>query len=266
MSKSLLITLATVVFLYASPARSQGGESDSGGIASSATDFSLEKPKGPLLKSAPDYASWTVFFTYPEDAAKKPGNDKAALTPQMAARPRKMVVDKTGATMRVETTDVSGRIKSKWYLGDTQYILRPGQKLWIESKGSPESNDPNYEKQPATGFSDFEWVCETTYLGKMSFGGRTCLVFVPGGASVLDAAGPNVDAKKIQTTLAAQPILALVDAESRLPYVFRNRGEVHTFVFGPPPPAKLSIPVELSEMIKRGIEAQARLLAPIPRP
>ena len=266
MKKSLLITLATAVSLCASPARSQGANSDSGGMTISVADFSREKPGGPLLKSAPDYANWTVVFAYPEDAAKKPGSDKMVISPQMAARPRKMVVDKTGATMRVETIDVSGRITDKWYLGDTQYTLLPGQKLWVESIGTPEANDPNYEKQPATGFSDFEWVSGKTYLGRMSFGGRSCLVFVPGGASVLDAAGPNVDAKKIQAMLAAQPMVALVDEESRLPYVFRNRGEVHTFVFGPPPTAKLSIPVELDEMIKKGLEAQARLLAPIPRP
>ncbi|MEI6491028.1 MAG: hypothetical protein WCO94_00650 [Verrucomicrobiota bacterium] len=266
MKKSLLITFATAVLLSASTARSQGVNSDSGGMTISGTDFSREKPKSPLFKSAPDFANWTVVFSYPEDAAKKPGGDKIPLSRQMAARPRKMVVDKTGTTMRVETVDVAGRIKDKWYLGDSQYTLFPGQKLWMESKNSPESNDPNFEKQPATGFSDFEWVSDTTYLGRMSIGGRSCLVFVPGGASVLDAAGPNVDAKNIQAMLAAQPIMALVDAESRLPYVFRNRGEVHTFVFGPPPAAKLSIPVDLAEMIRRGMEAQARLLAPIPRP
>jgi hypothetical protein len=264
--RNFFVILATAALLCAGPAHSQGVASNSAGTAISVTDFSHEKLDGSLLKPVPDYANWTVAFAYPEDTAKKPGGDKTVITPQMAARPRKMVVDKTGATMRVETTDAAGRIKEKWYLGDTQYTLLPGQKLWLESKASSGENDPNYERQPATGFSDFEWVSDNSYLGTMSFGGRSCLVFVPGGTALLDAAGPNVDAKNIQAMLAAQPIIALVDAESRLPYVFRNRGEVHTFIFGPSPTEKLSIPVELDQMIKRGIEAQARLLAPIPRP
>jgi len=266
MKKSLFITLATAVFLSPPTARSQNVTSESGGTAIGGADWSREKPSGPLLKSAPDDANWTVIFAYPEDAAKKPSSDKIALSPQMAARPRKMVVDKTGATMRVQTIEVSGRIKDKWYLGDTQYTLLPGQKLWMESKASSGEFDPSYEQQSATGFSDFEWVSDNSYLGRMSFSGRSCLVFVPGGISLLDAAGPNVDAKKIQAMLAAQPIIALVDSDSRLPYIFRNRGEVQTFVFGPSPSVKLSVPVELAEMIKRGMEAQARLLAPIPRP
>jgi len=266
MNNRIPITLAVAALLCTGPAGSQGVNGDSGGVAISAANLSREKPVGPLLKPAPDSASWTVAFAYPEDANNKQGSDGTLLHPEMDARPRKMVVDKTGTTMRIETIEVSGRIKTKWYLGDTQYSLPPGQKLWIESKASSGEFDPSYEQQSAAGFSDFEWVSEDTYLARMFFGGRSCLVFVPGGASVLDAAGPNVDAKKIQAILAAQPTIALVDAETRLPYLFRNRGEVQTFVFGPPPSAKLSLPVELDQMIKRGMEAQTRLLAPIPRP
>ena len=266
MKKSLTITLASLMFLYADFTHSQGANSELGVMAMNVTDFSSEKPQGPLLKSAPDFANWTVIFEYPESATKEPGSEKISAFPRMEARPRKIVVNKTGATMRIETIEVSGRVKEKWYLGDTQYTLLDGQKLWLESKESSESNDPNYEKQPSTGFSDFEWVSENTYFGRMSFDGRSCHIFVLGGASVLDGGGPNVDAKKIQAILAAQPIVALVDAKSRLPYVLRNRGEVHTFDFGSPPTVKLSIPVDLENMIKKGIEVQKRLMAPIPRP
>jgi len=266
MKMSPLFSLSAALVLGACPALAQGVTSGSTGMTTGAVGSNREIPKGPLLEQAPDSARWTVNIEYPEDSAKKSADGKPALAPQTASLPRKLSVEKTGTTMRITTTDLAGRVTDKWYLGDTQYTLFPGQKLWLESKGSPATNDPNFEQQPATGFSDFEWVSHSNYVGTISFGGRSCLAFVPGGAAAIGPTENGLDAKRIQEALAVQPLVALVDAESRLPYVLRNRGVVHTFTFASPPSAKLSIPAELVEMIKKGIEAQARSMVPIPRP
>jgi hypothetical protein len=86
MKKSLTITLASSMFLYADFTHSQGANSESGVMAMNVTDFSSEKPQGPLLKSAPDFANWTVIFEYPESATKEPGSEKISTFPRMEGR------------------------------------------------------------------------------------------------------------------------------------------------------------------------------------
>lgn len=221
-------------------------------------DGAEEIPLGALLKPAPDLAKWTVTYEYPNVG-----------TPQVPARNGSEVAQittiKTGNIVSQDVVDGRGSHEQIWYVGgDKQYRKPAGKSEWFESSPSMGGNKVNsdFVALPENGYRGWDWIDRDSYLGmaKLEFG--NCLVFVPGGRSQSKISGKSLSKDQV----AAFPIVALVNAETRFPVALRSGGVTQRFEFGQAPTAMQQFPADLKDSIKNGEEARKRLYQPAPRP
>ena len=219
-----------------------------------------EPPQGQLLVNAPDFSRWVVDYTYPEDRDR---NAAASMAPAVKARPRRTILIKTREILSSEIIDVGGRTTRRWYSGSTQYSKRDGEALWGRSgpSGPGSATDFFYVPMPANGFPDFDLVSAENYAGVAQYGGVAALVFLHGGSNKINLA----DVKEI-AQLASQPVVAYIDAKSRLPLGLKIGGEQRKYTFLTPPSAMQVLPPDLAAEIKKGEDGRARLNQPAPRP
>ena len=217
------------------------------------TNLRPEPPPGTLLKAAPTYSQWTIAFSYPQDRARQ-----AKDTPLPPLEPnlvRKVVTTKTGNMIHEETLSVSGALFDKWQVDSLFYIKPPGQSYWGECDDryvkNNRTSDTNLAFLPEKGFRDLDWVSGETYVGVVKQNDTVFLLFVPATAGTLDFSNPV----KIQ----AQPIVAYVDAETRLPALFKKGGVIQNYIFSAPPANIQSLPADLAKQIKDGSERRAKL-------
>lgn len=220
-------------------------------------DVVADLPVGPLLKSAPDFSQWTVKYEYPKATDPKDQAQNGAETIQVS-------IVKTGNIVSEEIVDRRGGHESIWHVGGTQYRKPAGQGDWFESVASVGGNIGNsdFSPLPANGYRGWDWIGPDSYAGTIALDTGACFVFVPGGAQKLKASGgaPTKD------QIAAQPLIAFVNVETRLPVALRVGGITQRFVFAAPPTAIQQFPSDLADAIKKGEEARRRLFQPAPRP
>ncbi len=217
----------------------------------------LEIPAGALLKAAPEFSKWTVTYNYPA----QPVADSPRLTGDETHR---VTTIKTGKIISEDLVDGRGCHTETWHVGALQYLKPHGKPTWFESSPSagvdPVSTD--YSPLPPNGFRAWDWVGRDSYAGRVALEGGDTFVFVPGGAQRLDLSIPG----KAKERIAAQPLVAFVNAETRLPLALRSGSVTQRFVFDPPPNAIQSLPADLLDQIRKGEEARQRLYQPAPRP
>ena len=223
----------------------------------------LQVPAGPMLRPVAPYSEWVITYSYPEDRAAKGGKKPETASQQRTSKPRKTLTTKTDCNIRVHTVDVAGRTEERWFVGSVQYIKPAGSGAWYWcAGGNPGSNLYYSPPLPASGFADMDWINEKAYVGTARVGNTDCMVFVPGGLDPASAGNPARQAAQ----LAAEPKVAYVNAETRLPVALRILGEIRQFTFNNPPTALLCLPPDLAAQIKRGEEARQRLEQPAARP
>jgi hypothetical protein len=218
-----------------------------------AQDDSARKPAppdGPLLAPAPDFAQWTVTFTYPKDPSQK--DNAAPAAPE--TRTKTIITTKTKDIVHEETINGLGAKREDWHIGTVQYALVPGSTTWYQ--GSAKSDFP------AKGFRDLDWVTEDNYIGRGSLAGHACLIFAP--SSPQRASGQN--GAGLMESLDTLPTVAYIDAETRLPVQVRENGVSRAFQFASPPTEVLSLPPDLEANLQKVEQTRARLSQPPPRP
>ncbi len=217
----------------------------------------FEMPAGALLKAAPEFSKWTVTFDYPSRQGTNP-------PPLTGDETHQVSVTKTGKIVSEDVVDGRGCHLETWYFGDQQYRKPHGKNVWYLSVPARHDSpvDPDYTPLPANGFRDWEWVGKDSFVGTMALDDGKWLVFVPGGAKTMDLTNPA----RIRERLAALPVVAYVNAETRLPHLLRAGGVTQRFLFGAPPAGIQTPPPDLVEQIKKGEEARSRLLQHAPRP
>ena len=202
-------------------------------IAQQATEKpQLQIPSGELLASAPVFSRWVVTFSYPQDRAKE-----GSLPALGKTLPRTVMTTRTRDLTHEETCDVSGTKSDKWQVGNTFYLKPPGQNYWGEYDQTWHHNNLPTSTAllpvPLKGFQDLEWITRDTYAGSIKQGGVEHFVFVPINAVGLDVGKP--------AALSAQPVVAYVDASTRLPVRFKNGDVIRTYNFASEPPPMLSL-------------------------
>ncbi|HEY8994294.1 MAG TPA: hypothetical protein VIM71_06525 [Lacunisphaera sp.] len=241
--KRLSPFLLILIYLHAANVQAQDSR------AGQAPAFEI--PAGPLLHAAPDFAQWTTQYSYPDDT-KKDGTDAAAaknvpLPGNLANRPRTLVTTKTRDVIHMETTTVGGAVTDAWQIKGDCWVKYPGKALWT---GYTASNPTEIVGKlratlllPASGFRDLTWLDKDAYAGRTKSEWGDCYVFLPGGHAA------NADISK--GILDAAPIIAYVDAQTRLPVMVRNPDGMRVFKFVQPPPTSvLQIPDVLVGEIK----------------
>ncbi|MBA3960364.1 MAG: hypothetical protein H0X40_00480 [Chthoniobacterales bacterium] len=226
-------------------------------------------PTEPLMNSAPDFAKWTVTISYEEERQATAPGLKATPTPTppdyALARPRKVTTTKTGHEVLEEIIDLKGRVSERWFHGATQFTKASGSNTWEQKdpSGVPGATpDPDYAPPPDKGFRDVGWVAPANYAGTIKYGNSTCLVFIPGGERAIDLTKPE----QIKTMWQTFPMIACVEARSRLPVAVRYLGKIRTFTWDQPPAGPLVLPAGLSAQIKKQNDDTAKLLKQAARP
>ncbi len=217
-------------------------------------------PSGPLLQAAPAFSRWEINFTYPEEPGKK---EKSPANPETL--PRQIITTKTDKIIHEVTTYLSGKQTDKWYSDKLQYEKATGTNSWRVKTGSITNksyDDGTYVPYPATGFRDLDWIGPGAYIGTIPAGNRSCLVFSKFDASKISLSDPNTQKKVLET----QQTIAFIDAETRFPITMREGKVVRVYHFTEPPAGMQAFPVDLAGEIKKGQDAQTRLMQLPPRP
>lgn len=217
----------------------------------------LEVPSGPLLNDAPLFSKWTVTSSVQQ-------NNTSGAAPRSGNEMRGMTVTKTKDVICEEFTDAKGLRSEVWHVGVNQFTKPPGDTLWYQAGPAANNNgtaNMNYRPLPANGFRGWDWINRDTYVGTTSLESGTCLVFVPGGPAKIRLTGSK-DAEK----LSVQPLVAFVDAKTRLPVALRSGATTQRFVFANAPTEMQALPADLLEQIKKATEGRDRLFQPAARP
>ncbi len=152
---------------------------------------------------------------------------------------------------------MSGAKFDKWQSGSKYYIKPTGQRYWGECDAKFVKNNPTSDTKflplPAEKFRGLEWINGNTYAGSVTEQGTEYLLFVP-------ANNANVDFSNAAEVMA-QPVIAYIDATTRLPVVFKNKDIVQQYTFGNAPVEMQSFPADLAVEIKDGDEKHAKVFA-----
>jgi hypothetical protein len=215
-------------------------------------------PPGDLLRPAADFSQWTEVYVYPTDPAK-PG---APAVPSTLITRR--VVTKTRQIVHEQLFNANGPALDRWFVDRVQYRRTGAGATWFQNQA--ESVDPGHNFQfdplPPNGFRGLDWVTTQTYAGTVTFGGRPCLVYIPGGAKGINLASPAI----MQDNFKALHDVLFVDAETRMPVEFRREGVTRDYQFASAPSGMQTLPDDLLAQMKAADAGRARLdlRAPLP--
>lgn len=218
-------------------------------------------PEGPLLRPAPSSAKWLITISY-EDEKQLPasvgGKPAPLVSDYFQARPRAVVTTRTGNRVHEELQDSKGRVRERWFDGPSQFTKDPAATIWEQTEPSGSGGaqpQSDYVPLPPNGFRDLTWVSPSSYAGTIQYGGYDCLVFIPGGEAAIDLAKPEL----VKTMWARHPMIACIDARSRLPIALRYINETRVFKWENAPSSPLTFPPDLSAMLQKKKEDQAKL-------
>lgn len=217
---------------------------------------SPDLPEGVLLKKAADFSKWKVLYSY----TKPEGPEAKAPSPEEA---RAIVTTKTGNIVHEEFVDLHGRKTETWHAGSMQYRKSAGESIWYKpvAPNEGQSGSSDYAPMPANGYRNWEWVDERSFVGMLPFENVPCLVFVPGGLKAVAE-----DVMKDPVKIAALPIVAFVNAETRLPFALKVGEVTGRMSFEAPPPAMQTLPLDLIDQIQKGEEGRRNLYQQPTRP
>jgi hypothetical protein len=245
-----------------------------------ATNPKAAVPKGPLLSRIPEFASWSVTYTYsdPQDAPQKtPGQENKPPEPETSAavaRPKRVLFTKTRNILHVETVDERRQTWNRWCRDALQIVVFPAGKGMASCEGQDIYN-PFYEDYQGTTFPGFEWVSPATFAGIENVHSRDCMVF-RSAVKRLDLMNPGEAAKLRaladegtpipEEALKTQQTVALVDLETRLPVALQVAGEVRRYTFLAQPSAMLEFPDRVQALFTERDAAWQRVTRPLLSP
>lgn len=216
-----------------------------------------DRPEGVLLKKPADFAKWEVTYSYAK-------SDVPGGRPPTPAEPKTLLTTKTGNIVHEQATDLQGRITDTWHTGPTQYRKPAGETVWYQpvapSDGQGGSSD--YAPIPPNGYRQWDWVGEGSYALTLPFENVPCLVFVPGGRKTVG----EDDEKKAAAKISAMPVVAYVNAETRLPVALRMGNVISRLTFQPPPSSLQSLPPDLLEQLRKAEQSRKNLFQQPARP
>jgi hypothetical protein len=194
-------------------------------------------PKTPILRRAPDFASWTVQLSYPDEKEKA----AAPATPPdgRSDRIRSVTVSKTGKTYRELTTWTSGRREEKWTFGGVQLTtVNNGRSIVLIEAPTSEEPSPEYSDFTRSDFPELQWVSVENYTGVQNHQGKP--------------------AYRFESARERETMTAFLSTETQLPFSFSMRDAERSYVFNPPPTAPLAPPERFLRVLRthqKGLQA-----------
>ena len=190
-------------------------------------------PGNPVLHRAPDFASWTIQFEYPDENATAKSD---APTSYIGDRVRILTVTKTGNIYREATILASEKTCEKWIFDTVQLKTRPGISSIVPilppTAGNPDSEYSDYSK---SDFPELSWVSLSNYKGVVSYQGVSVFRFESG--------------EKV----------ALLSLESQMPLRFSDGKISRIYTYNLSPAAPLPVPEEFAKALEIYKQAQEKL-------
>lgn len=209
-------------------------------------------PPGVLLNVPPEFSQWIVTYSYPQD---RPARTDTKPSPLNGDLPRRVTVTKTKDIIHEEIVTVSGAKHDKWQNSGKYYMKPTNQAYWGEYDASfakdYQISDFKLLPVPSDKFRGLEWVGGKTYAGSLKDQGREYLLFIP-----TDSTSVNFNDA---TALKSLPVVAYIDAATRLPIAYKSGDIVQQYIFGNAPAEMQAFPADLSQEIKDGNERHAKV-------
>jgi hypothetical protein len=190
-----------------------------------------EPPPGPLLKNAPDFASWTIEVKAEGDLA---GDGKPAVPGPDGKVPinsnnKRIAVVKTGPVRLEQDTDAFGNAVQTWQVPNYR-ILVP------KSGGIPDVTfvPSSSSSHQVSDFPDAAWVSKSSFENVGIVGGVKCLIFKH---------------KETEADSAISEEVACINFDTRLPVYVKLDDVIYSYKFGPVPRAVLALPADLQAAV-----------------
>lgn len=208
---------------------------------------SVPLPDGPLFQRAPEFAQWTVSYTYlipkPESAAAPPSAPPVRI--------QKLTVVKTNTTYWERRIFTDGSTQESWRIGSMQVSLSANSKtpqIYEPSSfpsdvtGMSIASPSLYTDYSQTDFPGIEWITAQNYLGIAHDSDHDLLVF--------QRNAPDAS--------------VYIDEQTRLPKRLETSEAVAIFVFEAPPQVPLSLPRTITDFLERRAAAVKTLTTTTP--
>ncbi|MEI9999209.1 MAG: hypothetical protein WDO13_08545 [Verrucomicrobiota bacterium] len=114
---------------------------------------------------------------------------------------------------------------------------------------------PAKDVGPVVDFRGLDWLSKDDYVGSLQLAGHNCLVFVANAPKDFNLAVAGGTAEALDRFQQ----VAFIDAETRLPVEVRNYGDYQDYRFSDAPSARLKLPLDLVEQLKRDQAILSRL-------
>jgi hypothetical protein len=202
-----------------------------------------------LLKKPADFSKWEISYSYPKV-------DAPGVRPPVGTEPKSLVTTKTGGLIHEQVTDIQGRVTDVWHAGPTQYRKPPGETTWYQPVPPSDSQggSSDYSPIPPNGYRGWDWVGAASFAGTFPFEGVPCLVFLPGGRTATGSEESKATAK-----IAASPVAAYVNAETRLPVMMRLGNVTSRMTFHTAPTVAQTLPTDLVEQAQKAEQGRKNL-------
>jgi hypothetical protein len=239
MKKSLFIGLFSVVLLFRLADAQTTAEE---------TPVKEPLPPGPLIVTKmPDFAQWSIDFTYPPAAkagqsSQSPDQKNQSTAPPGQYRPIRIVLTKTGDVTHEESVFENNLKGEMWCNRDTGAARLPNSSALVAefSNGSV-----------GNAFPDFDWISKENYVGTLTHDQVKCLVFKQ----------KQYDFEGGFLGMAT----AYIDIKTRYPVEYNRNAASRIYTIMDPPTEQLVIPDEFltaGKAMKDRLEKATPHLAP----
>jgi hypothetical protein len=239
------------------------------------TALADDRPPLPAKKmpaELPASAAWEITFKYNDEPAKAAGATETGASPaadgaaaETEPRPVKMVVTRTGDTIREETSWSVGKKTEKWILRKNLQVIEDltTGRLFRLPATTLIDDFSDYSKG---SFSELAWISPEHYQGVRKVNERPCFIFTAAcGQAVGQLAAelnPEIPAELRGTATDDVKLDVAIDTATLLPVFFNNGRVMKSYRILPPPTSQLVMPPKFAEAfdewIKRIEEANRR--------
>lgn len=187
----------------------------------------IPPPTNPMVHRAPAFASWTITFTYKENAPKETDGKPANLPDRVQL----LIVSKTDNIYHEQTILKSGIQEDKWIYDGVELRQIPGNSAIVPvPPPAPEIPQPNYSDYSHGDFKDLDWLSLSHYQGVKSYGGKQAYQF--------------------EATESGRKLTALLSIGTQLPLFYTDEFITCAYSYNAPPTALLVPPANFLTVLK----------------
>ena len=224
-----------------------------------AQDAPQAPPPPHVAEKAPDLSRWAVEYQYEGKAGEQ--GTRATANRLLGKRITQLNVTKSQDIKHEQGVYEDGVILDVWIHGGLMVLKDPGYAHKIVRRKAQAGGD----------FPEFQWIKDAGYRGTERVNGKECLVFQH-ELYPLQFADPGLYAAEMaqeQRSIdlgAKVPVVAHIDAKTRLPVKLTVGDDARIYTFLSPPPVSLIVPADYEAAIQQVDGRYKALSKPLSKP